>query len=161
MTKPSDPLIQEVLNRRTIACLATHNDDGSIHLTSVWFLYENGHIYVGTQSESRKARNLAARPKASLLVDVREPGTERGVMVAGTGALLHGARATEMLARIQRRYLSAAALADPQVRPVFAGLDNVVIELVPGKWTSWDMRVLGQQLFGGRLATPGYVLPLE
>ena len=44
MTKPNDPLIQDILKRRAIATLATDNDDGSIHLTAVWFFYENGRI---------------------------------------------------------------------------------------------------------------------
>ena len=161
MTKSTDPLIQEVLNRRTIACLATHNDDASIHLTAVWFLYENGCIYIATQSHSRKARNLLVRPNVSLMVDVRDPGAERGVAVAGMATILSGARAAEVVARVQGRYLSAAALADPRVGPVFAKLDDVAIELVPEKWTSWDMRVLGQALFGGALATPGYFLALD
>jgi len=161
MTKSTDPLIQEVLNRRTIGCLATHNDDASIHLTAVWFLYENGRIYIGTQSHSRKARNLLVRPSASLMVDVRDPGAERGVVVAGMATILTGARAAEVIARVQGRYLSAAALADPRVGPVFAKLDDVAIELVPEKWTSWDMRVLGQAVFGDALATPGYFLALD
>jgi hypothetical protein len=75
--------------------------------------------------------------------------------------ILSGARAAEVIARVQGRYLSAAALADPRVGPVFAKLDDVAIELVPEKWTSWDMRVLGQAVFGGALATPGYFLALD
>jgi general stress protein 26 len=61
VTKPNDPLIQDILRRRAIATLATDNDDGSIHLTAVWFFYENGRIYIGTQSQTRKARNLRAQ----------------------------------------------------------------------------------------------------
>jgi Pyridoxamine 5''-phosphate oxidase. len=47
MTSPSDPLVQELVQRRSIATLATHNPDGSTHLTSVWFVFEDGHFYVG------------------------------------------------------------------------------------------------------------------
>lgn len=153
-------LIPDVLNRRTVACLGTHNDDGSIHLTAVWFLYESGRIYVGTQSRTRKARNLRARPRASLMVDVRDPGAERGVAAGGSATLLSGTRAAEIVARIHRRYLSPAALADPGVGPLFANMDDVAIELVPEKWTSWDMRTLGAALFGDALK-PGYFLPLD
>jgi PPOX class probable F420-dependent enzyme len=160
MAKPNDPLIHEILERRAIASLATHNEDGSIHLTAVWFLYENGRIYIGTQSQTRKARNLRARPNASVTVDVREPGAERGVAAACSARLVSGATAAEIIARIQQKYLSAAALADPHVGPVFAKMDDVAIELVPKKWTSWDMRVLGKMLFGDAIK-PGYFLPIE
>lgn len=160
MTQPNNPLVQEILNRRTVACLATQNDDGSTHLTAVWFLHENGRIYIATQSQTRKARNLRARPNASLMVDVREPSAERGVAGVCTAALLSGTRAAEIIARIHRRYLSAAAMADPGVGAVFAKMDDVVIELTPKKWTSWDMRVLGKTLFGDAIK-PGYFLPVE
>ena len=161
MASPQDLLIEEALGRRAIACLATQNEDGSIHLTAVWFLYENQRLYVATQSKTRKARNLSARPNASLMVDIREPGSERGVCAAGAVRILSGENATGMIRRIHSRYLSSAALEDPRVGPVFASMDDVVLELTPKKWTSWDMRVLGKQLFGDALNTPGYMLPLE
>lgn len=127
----------------------------------MWFLYENGRFYVGTNSASRKARNVRSRPKVSIMVDVREPGAERGVAAAGTATILSGKRASDVLGLIHRRYLAEAALADPKVGPVFASLDDIVVEVVPEKWTAWDMRVLGQQLFGEKLKTPGYLLPIE
>lgn len=161
MASPQDLLIEEVMARRAIACLATQNEDGSIHLTAVWFAYENGRLYVATQSQSRKARNLSARPNASLMVDVREPGAERGVGAAGTVTILREQPAAAMIHRIHRRYLSPEALKDPRVGPVFASLDDVVLEITPKKWTSWDMRVLGKQVFGDAINTPGYLLPLE
>jgi hypothetical protein len=95
------------------------------------------------------------------MVDVREPGAERGVAAAGTANIQGGKRVAEVVRLIQRRYLSEAALADPEVGPALASLDDIVLEIVPEKWTVWDMRVLGQQLFGEKLTTPGYVLPIE
>ena len=160
MASPKNALIQEILKRRMIACLATQNDDSSTHLTAVWFLYESGRIYVATHSQTRKARNLRARPQASLMIDVREPSAERGVAAACTVTLLDGVRAEQVITRIHQKYLSSAALADPRVAPVLAKMDDVVIELVPQKWTSWDMRVLGKSLFGDAIK-PGYFLPVE
>ena len=60
-----DPTLQEILRGRYIATLGTENADGTIHLTAVWYLFEDGYLFVATSSKSRKARNLAARPKAS------------------------------------------------------------------------------------------------
>jgi nitroimidazol reductase NimA-like FMN-containing flavoprotein (pyridoxamine 5'-phosphate oxidase superfamily) len=66
----------DILEARHYAILATHNEDGSIHTTPVWYLFENGNLYVGSASSSRKARNAAARPAATLMIDVRQPGNE-------------------------------------------------------------------------------------
>ena len=73
-TQTLDPTLQEILRGRYIAALGTENADGTIHLTAVWYLFEDGYLWVATSSKSRKARNLMARPKGSLMVDVRKPG---------------------------------------------------------------------------------------
>ena len=73
-TNTLDPAFQGLLNGRYIATLGTENADGSIHLTAVWYLFEAGSLYVATSSRTQKARNAAARPKASLMVDARKPG---------------------------------------------------------------------------------------
>lgn len=161
-TQTLDPALHELMRGRYVASLGTENADGSIHLTAVWYLFESGCLYVATSSRSRKARNVAARPKASLMVDVRRPGTERGVTAAGRVELISGQQSQEINRRIHSRYMSAAAMADPQIGPVFASFDDVTIRLMPESWTNWDMAVLDAQALGGRLGgTPGYLLPLD
>jgi len=161
-TQTLDPSLQEFLRGRYIATLATENADGSIHLTAVWYLFEDGHLFVATSSRSRKARNLRARPKVSLMVDARKPGTERGVSATGSARVISGDRAQAINQRIHSRYMSAAALSDPRVGPVFASFDDVAIQITPASWVSWDMSVLDAQAFGGVLGrTPGYLLALD
>jgi PPOX class probable F420-dependent enzyme len=161
-TQTLDPSLQELLRGRYIATLGTENVDGSIHLTAVWYMFEDGHLLVATSSKTRKARNILARPKASLMVDVRKPATERGVTAIGKAELITGDRSRELNRRIHSRYMSAAAMSDPRIEPVFASFDDVTIRLSPTSWTSWDMAALDAQAFGGRLGgTPGYILPLD
>ncbi len=157
-----DPAFHELIRGRHIATLGTENADGFIHLTAVWYLFESGSLYVATSSKSRKARNVAARPKASLMVDVRKPGAERGVTVAGRAEVISGQQSQEINRRIHSRYMSAGAMSDPHIGPVFASFDDVTIRLTPESWTTWDMAVLDAQALGGRLGgTPGYLLPLD
>ncbi len=161
-TQTLDPAFQELLLQRHIATLGTRNADGMIHLTAVWFLYEEGSLYVATSSRTRKARNVAARPNASLMVDVRVPGKERGVTAMGAVELISGTESQAINRRVHRRYLSEEAVSDPQVGPVFASFDDVTIKITPASWISWDMAALDVQAFGGRLSgTPGYMLPLD
>ena len=157
-----DPKFHDLLRERHIATLATENPDGAIHLTAVWYVFEDGGLFIATSSRTQKARNVAARPKASLMVDARKPGTERGVTAAGRVELISGDESRKINHRLHSRYLSAAAMADPQVGPVFAAFDDVTIRLTPASWITWDMAVLDAQAFGGRLGkTPGYMLPLD
>jgi PPOX class probable F420-dependent enzyme len=161
-TQTLGPSFQELIRGRYIATFGTENSDGSIHLTAVWYLFDAGSLYVATSSRTQKARNVAARPRASLMVDVRRPGAERGVTAAGRVEVISGEQSQEINRHIHSRYLSAAAISDPHVGPVFASFDDVTLRLTPVSWTSWDMAVLDAQAFGGRLGkTPGYLLPLD
>jgi PPOX class probable F420-dependent enzyme len=161
-TRTPDPTLQELLRGRYIATLGTENADGSIHLTAVWYLFEDGNLYIATSSKSRKARNIAERAKASLMVDVRKSGAEQGVNATGKADLISGQPSAEINRRIHSRYMSEAAMADPHIEPVFASFDDVTIRITPTVWTPWNMAVLDAQAFGGRLAgTPGYLLPLD
>ncbi len=157
-----DPKFLPLVEGRRIASLGTLNDEGSVHLTAVWYLYEDGCFFVATSSRSRKARNLAARPRATLMVESRKPGSERGVTASGLVEITPGEKARQLIARIYRRYLSAAALADPQVGPVFAALDDITVKLKPTLWAWWDLPELDALFFGGRIgSSPAYLLPQD
>ena len=96
------------------------------------------------------------------MVDVRRLAAQRGVTATGRADLISGDQSREVNRRIHRRYLSAAAVSDPQVGPVFESFDDVTIRITPSSWFGWDMAVLDAQAFGGRIfGTPGYLLPLD
>lgn len=152
---------EKMLAGRFIASLGTHNEDGSIHLTAVWYLFEAGFLYVGTSSRSRKGRNVAARPIATLMVDSRQPASERGLVAVCTAEIIEGASSREINARIQRRYMSEAAVTDPRAGGMLAAMDDITLRLTPTDWYAWDMSQLDAAVFGGAMSTPGYLLPLD
>jgi PPOX class probable F420-dependent enzyme len=141
-----------MLQARRYATLATQNDDGTIHLTPVWYLFENDKFYVGTSSLSRKARNLAVRPSATLIVETRQPGSESWVYASGPVEILKGDESRMINSRIQRRYLTEAAIEDSRTGPVFAAADDITICLVPETWRSWSAKEMDEQYFGGILS---------
>jgi len=161
-TKTLDTTFHEFLRGRHIATIGTENPNGTIHLTAVWYVFESGNLFIATSSKTQKARNAAARPKASLMVDMRKPGKERGVTATGKVEVISGGESQAINRRIHSRYMSAAAISDPHIGPVFAAFDDITLKLTPDSWITWDMAVLDAQAFGGRLgATPGYMLPLD
>jgi general stress protein 26 len=94
----------DLLRGRYVATLGTENADGTIHLTAVWYLFEDGCLFIATCSKTMKARNVAERPKASLMVDARKPGTERGATAAGRVELISGKVSQEINRRLHSRY---------------------------------------------------------
>lgn len=161
MQSTMPPGSQEVLRGRYIASLGTESEDGSIHLTAVWYLFEGGCLYVATSSRSRKARNVLSRPKASLMVDIRTPASERGLVAVCKAEIIRGENSKEINARIHSRYMSEAALSDPRAGGTMAAMDDITLKLTPTGWYTWDMRILDDMLFGGAMKTPGYLLPLD
>jgi len=162
MASLADPLVQELLKGRFIASLATENPNGQIHMVAVWYWFDGTHIFVATSSRSRKARNLQSTSKVALMIDSRDPAASFGATLSGTARILSGGESQNKNMEIHRRYLSSEALSDTKVGPVFAGWDDVTIQITPESVISWDMREADRQVFGGAFeSNPGYLLPLQ
>jgi PPOX class probable F420-dependent enzyme len=144
---------RQFLSGRRYATLATQNEDGSIHTTPVWYLFEDDTFYVGAPSFSRKVRNLFARPNATVLVESRKPGRDRWVSASGRVEILREEKSREVNSRILRRYLTEEAIADPRVGPAFAAVDDITICLKPESWRSWRSSDVDEQFFGGLLGS--------
>jgi PPOX class probable F420-dependent enzyme len=150
MTKLSNS-IREFLNGRHYATLATLNEDSSIHLTPVWYLFEDERFFVESGASARKVRNILARSQASLVVDIRKLGSERWVSASGVAEIIRGERSKEISSKIHQRYMTKAALEDPTIGPAMAAAGEVTICLTPRTWRSWELKSLDDQYFGGVL----------
>ena len=142
---------KSLLEGRRHAVLATQDEDGGLHMTPVWYLFSGGELFVGCNSASRKAKNAAARPTASILVEVRDPGTERWVSGIGPASMLRGEESRKINAAIVERYLTPEAIADPRIGPAFAAVDDVTLRIRPTKWRSWASEEVDKQFFAGIL----------
>ena len=152
-----------LLAERRAAILATHDPDEVIHLTPIWFMFDNDRFFFGSSSESRKVENLRRNPSATVIVDARQPGADQWVSAVGRVELFRGEESALVNAMIRRRYLTEEALADNRVEPVFAASDDVTIRLTPTKWRSWSGSQVDLLFFGGILgAEPDrWFLPLD
>jgi PPOX class probable F420-dependent enzyme len=124
------------LGERRYAVLATHDPDGGIHLTPIWFLFEDDRFYFASSSGSRKVKNVERSSSASVVVEARDPGRERWVSAAGPVEILRDGEAQSINARIRRRYLAPEALDGP-IEATLATSDDVTLRLGPTAWRSW------------------------
>ncbi len=83
------PLTEEemvsFLEEALFARLGTLNEDGTIHITPVYFRYDDGQIIIATQDISRKVRNIKRNNNVTVLIDV--PWPYKGVLIYGTAEL--------------------------------------------------------------------------
>jgi PPOX class probable F420-dependent enzyme len=125
------------LDERRYAVLATHDPDGGIHLTPIWFLFEDDRFYFASSSGSRKVKNVERSSSATVVVDARDPGRERWVSASGPVEILRGDEAQSINARIRRRYLAPKALDGP-IEATLTASDDVTLRLAPTAWRSWS-----------------------
>lgn len=144
--------MRDFLNGCHYATLGTFNENGSMHLTTVWYLFEDGKFYFVTGSSARKARNVSSRPEASVVVDSRRnQGSERSVSAAGTVELITGEKSKEINLKIIERYLTKDAMEDPNIAPGFEAAGEAVICLTPQKWSKYEFKDVDEAYFGGVL----------
>lgn len=135
MTELTDEL-RAFLAERRYAVLATHDRHGGIHLTPIWFLFEDDRFYFASSSGSRKVKNVERHTSASVVVDARRRGRERWVSASGPVDVLRGDEAAAINARIRRRYLTPEAAGGP-IEATLAASDDVTLRLTPVSWRSW------------------------
>ena len=145
----------ELLAGRRIAVLSTEDPDGLPYLTAIWFAYEDGAFVVPTGATSRKARNARERPRGAILVDARGPAFH-GVAASGPIELVEGDAALEINARIHRRYVTDAGMADPDLGGSLTAGDDLTLRLIPEHWQEWDL----EPYFGTKLSDPQLAEPL-
>jgi len=141
---PTREEIDDVLAQRLSAAVGTINDDGSVHLAFVIFLFEDGKLYLETSSTTRKARNAAARATVSMLVQ-GTAASGRHLMVAAEGAarVLTGEQAHAANHRLRAKYIKPEAL--DAIDRAWGRFDDVTIEISPARWRSWTGGVLHEE----------------
>lgn len=126
----------EFLKSQKILRLATIDYKNNPHIVPVWYEFRNKKFYVGTNTRTRKAKNIKRNPKVSFCVDtgIKSPDIF-GVMGIGKARLILEKRQVLFIAkRILKRYFKSLNVKSAQEL-----LDdtNCIIEILPRKTTVW------------------------
>jgi len=138
----SEGEIVEMLKGCKSLQVATLDADGSAHLTTVWYAYEDGKYLFETYGKSQKIVNLQRDPRISVLA---EDGSEyhelRGVSVKGRAEIVdEEPRLLDLMTRLVAHHfpgLDAKGL-DETARNM--AKKRVVVVVHPEKVMSWDHR---------------------
>ena len=143
VTKPpilSPAEIDELLSKNLIANLATLDNDGGIHILPMWFLRIGNDICIPTSHHTHKYRNLKARPRASVMIDISKAGLDlRGVLIRGRVDLLYGEEARQTNRLIHLKYVTPKGLDDAEVASYLSKGDDITIKVHMDHLVSWNL----------------------
>jgi len=136
--------IRQFISEQKSLQVATLNQDGSVHLSTLWFGVIDDEIVFETYTKSQKILNLQRDPRiAVLLEDGVEYDKLRGVTINGTGQLHTDPAEVQKYAGavIARNHGLSSDDANQAAAALAAKRTAVVVK--PDKIVSWDHTKLG------------------
>ncbi len=127
--------LESFLEEPHIARLCSHNKEGTIHVSPVWFRHHNGQILIGTQDISQKARNVKRNSDITVEIDTDE-WPYKGVLIYGRAELDYD-EPIQKRVFINEEYVSREQ-AESSVRSLERRWKQVVIRITPQHIVSYD-----------------------
>ena len=132
--------IDKILSMTLIANLATLDDDGGIHVVPMWFLRIRNDICIPTSRNTHKYRNLLARPRASVMIDISRAGLNlKGVLIRGRVELVDGEEARRINHSIHLKYVTPEALRNVNVAAYLLKGDDITVKIHMDHLISWNL----------------------
>lgn len=126
----------EFLKSQKILRLATIGRNGQPHIVPVWYIFAAKKFYIGTNTRTRKAKNLMENGTVSFCVDVGVNSPDiYGVMGQGSANIILDKRSVKRIAKkILLRYYDS--LENKSAKELLKDTD-CIIEIVPERLTVW------------------------
>lgn len=103
--RTDDALVGHYLANSLVVRLATVSPRGAPSLTPIWFVVVDGRLVLATGAATLAARNAAADPRVTVLLDGEAAGPSELVLrLRGTAEVHRGAPPLRVFARVARKY---------------------------------------------------------
>ena len=137
--KMSQAQIDEFLQTPRIAVIGTIRGKGAPQLTPVWYLYENGQVYVSISINSAKYRNLTRDPRVCICMAEQYPDA-RAVMIHGEVELIpeESAWSDDIHWRLTRRYFDSDDEAQAFLASFPTEEKSALVSITPDKVIAED-----------------------
>lgn len=122
-----------LLDERRLATLATIRNDGTILLSPLWYIWEEGGFTLGMAAGDGKLKHLRRDPRVTIVV-AQDEFPYRGFEMRGEARLLDVPYGPE-IRRLATRYVGAAAadFYDDE-------RGGTIVRIEPGETRGWDFR---------------------
>lgn len=135
----SQAQVDDFLQEPRFAIIGTIRKKGAPQLTPVWYLYENGRIYVSISVNSAKYRNLTRDPRVCICIAAQHPDA-RAVIVHGTVEFVskEGAWFDDIHWRLTRRYCDSDKEAQAFLESIPKDEQSSLVSIAPDKVIAED-----------------------
>jgi general stress protein 26 len=128
--------IEVFLERPLLAKFSSHNEDGTIHIAPLYYLYTSGEFLFGTQDKSRKVRNIKRNNNVTILIDAAEPVLQ--AVIAYGEAILDYEDVISKRVKILDRYYENISAASEFAERLAKAWKTVIIRVKPTKIVTLD-----------------------
>jgi PPOX class probable F420-dependent enzyme len=137
-TRLADPAVQNFLDNKDIAILATLQKDGAPLAMPMWFVADTEHLWMVSVADTQKVRNLRRDRRVCVVAESGTRGAAiRGVSIQGQATFLEQADAYQpVVERLLRKYA-------PHLARLWGGttmpLNRVIFQISPTQVHSWGL----------------------
>ncbi len=129
--------VKAFLDQPLVARLATVRANHTPHLMPMWFLYEDGILYMSTRTQAAKVRHIQANPQIAAAVDVMEAPLKNKVVVLEGKAEVQTTEVKEITTRIYQKYMGKEGAATPTAQRNI-NTPRVILKITPQKIYTLD-----------------------
>jgi PPOX class probable F420-dependent enzyme len=147
---PSDR--DSFLSQPGILCrIATIKPDGAPHVTPVWYIYEDGQVFITPRARSTWLANIRRDPRIAVTID-EEASPYRKVTLEGAANIVHDLGEDDAWRDLYRRIARRYVPADGAERYIQETIDQpralIGLPLVSSKVATWRMPLPGEAYTG-------------
>ena len=129
--------MQAFLARPLVARLATVRANDTPQVVPMWFLYEDGVMYMSTRTNAAKVKHLRANPRVAVVVDVMEAPLKNKVVTLDGMAEVQTTGVKEVTTKIYQKYMGKEGAATPTAQQSI-NAPRVILKINPKKIESMD-----------------------
>ena len=137
----------ELLESERIVVVASQGPRGWPHVMPLWYVLQDGEVWIYTYAKSQKVRNLERDPRASLLIETGHEYAElRGIEIEAEAEIRRDHEAVfELGKKLTLRYAEGEASIDEEAAQALEAQarKRVGIRFEPKRIATWDHRKLG------------------
>jgi len=129
--------LQTFLARPLVARLATVRPNGTPQIVPMWFLYEDGVLYMSTRTAAAKVKHLHKNPRVAVVVDEMVAPLKNKVVTLEGAVEMQTTGVKEVTTKIYHKYLGTEGAATPAAQQSI-NTPRVVLKITPKKIESID-----------------------